>query len=104
MGTEAEMPLAPTPPAEEEKSFYYFGLPSSPKLVARSSISTWIPLFKSGFQIRKTLKNVGDHPITERYDDKMRQEVIDELKDINWNAIDVLRIWMIRLQLFFGFL
>ena len=47
---------------------------------------------KSGIQIRKGLKNVGDHPITERYDDEMRQEVIDELTDINWNAIDVLRI------------
>ena len=47
---------------------------------------------KSGFQIQKGLKNVGDHPITERYDDEMRQEVIDELTDINWNAIDVLRI------------
>lgn len=97
------MPLAPTPRTrEEEKFFYHFGLPLNPKLLARSSISTRIPRFKSGFQIRKSLKNVGDHPLpTQRYDDEMRQEY-----KLERNRCSSYRPWhgMIQRQLFFGFL
>jgi hypothetical protein len=88
----AEMPLAPTPPTDEERNFYYFGLPSKPRLLARSSVFTWSPQFKTGFQTRKVLKNVGDHPIVERYNEKVREEIIGELGDMCWNAIDVVRI------------
>ncbi|KAH8928466.1 hypothetical protein BT69DRAFT_523515 [Atractiella rhizophila] len=35
-------PATPTPPSETEARFFYYGLPSCPKLVARSSTYVWI--------------------------------------------------------------
>jgi len=55
-------------------------------------VFTWSPQFETGFQTRKVLKNVGDHPIVERYNEKVREEIIGELGDMCWNAIDVVRI------------
>jgi len=82
----------PYPPGEEEQNFDYFGPPSRPKLVARNSGIRWQPQFRTGFQIRKVLKNLGNYPIVDQYNDNVIEEIINVLGDFPWNAIDVLRI------------
>jgi hypothetical protein len=82
----------PYPPPEEEQIFYYHGLPSRPKLVARSSGFRWQRQFRDQHETRKVLKNVGDHPIVDQYNDNVIEDIINALRDLPWNAIDVLRI------------
>jgi WD40 repeat protein len=82
----------PYPPGEEEQTFYYYGLPSQPKLVARSSGFRWQRQFSDQHEIRKVLKNIGNHPIVDQYNDNVIEDIINVLKDLPWNAIDVLRI------------
>ena len=82
----------PYPPGEEEQTFYYYGLPSRPKLVARSSGFRWQRQFDDQHEIRKVLKNVGNHPIVDQYNDNVIEDIINVLGDLPWNAIDVLRI------------
>ena len=95
-GTSLTIPMAPAstpyPPGEEEQTFYYFGLPSRPKLVARSSGFKWQRQFGDQHEIRKVLKNVGNHPIVDKYNDNVINDIIYVLGDLPWNAIDVLRI------------
>jgi WD40 repeat protein len=90
------IPIAPasTPyqPGEEERNFYYFGLPSGPKLVARSSGFKWQRQFQDHHEIRRDLKNIGNHPIVGRYNNDVIKDIINALGDLPWNAIDVLRI------------
>jgi hypothetical protein len=90
------LPIAPAstpyPPREEEQTFYYHGLPSRPKLVARSSGFRWQRQFIDQHETRKVLKNIGDHPIVDQYNDNVIEDIINVLGDLPWNAIDVLRI------------
>jgi hypothetical protein len=88
------MTLAPTPypPGEEEQTFYYHGLPSRPKLVARSSSFLWQRQFRDEHEARKVLRNIGDHPIVDQYNDNVVKDIIGVLGDLAWNSIDVLRI------------
>jgi hypothetical protein len=83
---------APYPPGEEEQTFYYHGLPSRPKLVARSSGFRWQRQFRDQHETRKVLKNIGNHPIVDQYNDNVIEDIINALGDLPWNAIDVLRI------------
>jgi WD40 repeat protein len=81
----------PYPPGEEEQTFYYYGLPSRPKLVARSSGFQWQRRFEDQHEIGKALRNVGKHPIVDQHDNVIK-EIINVLGDLPWNATDVLRI------------
>ena len=74
-----------------EQIFYYYGLPSRPKLVARNGGFRWQPQFSQGFQVRKVLKNVGNHPIVDQYTDNVIVDFI-RVRNLPWNPIDVLRI------------
>ncbi|KAF5022229.1 hypothetical protein F66182_5744 [Fusarium sp. NRRL 66182] len=95
----AEPPsLLGTPPGELEIRDYYHGLPSKPKLVARSSSDPWNPPH-DGLSVWKTLDPVGRHPIVQAWNDSMgplRQEILDAVKGIQWTAIDILRIGNFR--------
>ena len=59
--------LSPPPidlPDEKERKAYYYGLPSKPPLVARSSSERWIfPLGPFSGPEPKQLKNIGNHPL-----------------------------------------
>jgi hypothetical protein len=61
-------------------------------LVARSSGFRWRRQFGDQHEIRKVLKNIGDHPIVDKYNDNVIEDIINVLGDLPWNAIDVLRI------------
>ncbi|KAK2006682.1 hypothetical protein LZ32DRAFT_611027 [Colletotrichum eremochloae] len=85
------------PPTSLERDWFYLGLPSQPKLVARSSST----LFHFGVDAwssdRKTLTVVGEHAIVGKWNNEpspLRNEILGILaqQDVDWKAIDILRI------------
>lgn len=92
------------PPGAEEQEYYYYGLPSNPKLIARTSTNIWAnpqmpgpTTFTGTFNMyRKMLQPVGRHPLLHQLwnnaNSSLRVQIIDAVGSIQWNAIDILRI------------
>ncbi|GJC90038.1 hypothetical protein ColLi_12876 [Colletotrichum liriopes] len=82
---------------ERERAWFYYGLPSQPKLVARSS-STLCRFGVDGWSSDpKPLTVVGEHDIVGKWNDEpssLRNQVLDILtrEKVDWQAVDVLRI------------
>ncbi|KAL6355068.1 hypothetical protein LRP88_11545 [Fusarium phalaenopsidis] len=84
----------PLPPGPDEQEHYYFGLYSRPKLVARSSTKPWSWQY-DGWPIKKRLGPVGEHAIVEPWNDghsSLRRQLLQAVQELDWTAIDVLRI------------
>ncbi|RSL74978.1 hypothetical protein CEP51_011297 [Fusarium floridanum] len=94
----------PGPPSEEEARGYYVGLPGKPRLVARSSsdMDPWTgPQTDLGWTLGKTLDPVGQHPIVALWNDSagpLRRDILDALENIQWVAIDILRLGYQRVK------
>ncbi|TFY78236.1 hypothetical protein EWM64_g5778 [Hericium alpestre] len=88
-------PTLPSPPSEMEAEFYYHGLPSAPRLVARSSTIPWKkPRSLEAYLQDKELRPVGNHAIEEVWEDKLAIELhalLDSMK-VKWTSTDVVRI------------
>ncbi|KAK2051171.1 hypothetical protein LY76DRAFT_676741 [Colletotrichum caudatum] len=91
----------PRPPSVDEANNYYYGLPSSPRLIARTSSDIWTPeqLSNGWGTKRKVLRTVGTHPILASWNDSeglypLSQTISNVLdKHIGkWNAIDIIRL------------
>ena len=96
----------PEPPSKDEVRLYYYGLPSEPRLVARSNASTlkwqnWSigrgmvrrDPFWDDPKFEKYLHPVGSHPIVQKWDG-CKNQIINILSSlsVDWRAIDVLRV------------
>ncbi|KPM41028.1 hypothetical protein AK830_g5560 [Neonectria ditissima] len=85
----------PSPPSEEEQLQYYYGLPSLPKLVARSNADyPWVGQIGPWPKV-KILSPTRNHIILDLWDDydgPLRREILQALKPVNWTAIDILCI------------
>ncbi|KAI1023675.1 hypothetical protein LB505_011232 [Fusarium chuoi] len=82
-------------PSERERRMYYHGLPSGPKLVARSSSSTTPWNLHREWPDRKRLYVATGHAIQQPWNDpqsSLQRLIIDALDRIDWTAIDILRI------------
>lgn len=79
---------------------YYKGLPSYPRLVARSSTEPWeeqivwdCPYWT--YTRTKSLSPPGRHPLVTVWNDStgpLRREIIEALSGINWLVINILRL------------
>ena len=84
-------------PSAEEQDLYYFGLPSQPKLVARSSTAAWEKLVDRTDPFwpsmrTKSLSPPGRHPLAPLWNDTngtLRKDIIKALAAVEWHAIDV---------------
>ncbi|VUC34496.1 unnamed protein product [Clonostachys rosea] len=84
-------------PSIQERNSYFHGLPSRPKLVARSNIEV---KFKPGnggiwWPITKSLSPASpNHKIASLWvwDSPLQRDIFNALSGIDWKAIDVLRI------------
>ncbi|KAJ3552674.1 hypothetical protein NM688_g4028 [Phlebia brevispora] len=74
---------------------YYYGLPSSPRLVARTGDNTlWeAPMDLETYGRRKQFYNVSDHPIQDVWEDDLALDVHRFLKseNVDWTSTDILR-------------
>jgi hypothetical protein len=72
---------------------YYHGLPSGPKLIARSSTTPWPHPHQ--WPENKKLDVATGHAIQQPWNDPrgtLQQLIIRTLSDIDWTAIDILRV------------
>ncbi|KAK0708875.1 hypothetical protein B0T21DRAFT_83068 [Apiosordaria backusii] len=81
-------------PSELEKEYYYHGLASRPRLVARSDFATvsWEPRYEDNHPVRKEIQNIGNHDIVGKWEDSLCDKIIARLESVDWNSIDVVRI------------
>ncbi|KAI1015449.1 hypothetical protein LB504_010954 [Fusarium proliferatum] len=80
-------------PADRERDMYYHGLPSRPRLVARSGTTPWSQPHE--WPERKKLDVATGHKIQQLWNDpqgSLRQLVVSTLTGVEWNAIDILRV------------
>jgi hypothetical protein len=89
-------PSLPPPPSEMESKFYYYGLPTGPPLVARTSTTPWeAPTDPEAYLEPKGLDVVGyTHPLREVWEDNLGPKVsalLDSMK-VNWTSLDIVRI------------
>ncbi|KAF5971850.1 tripeptidyl-peptidase I [Fusarium coicis] len=91
--------MAETNITDAEAEGYYVGLSSCPRLVARSNTNEpWSPVYDH-WTVLKTLDPIGEHAIVSLWDQassELRSAIINALKDINWTAIDILRLGYCR--------
>ncbi|EHK18415.1 uncharacterized protein TRIVIDRAFT_225726 [Trichoderma virens Gv29-8] len=98
------MSHTPSPPSAEERNLYYFGLPSCPKLVARSSMNVWQnpqrlgpTTFTGTYNMYpKSFQPVGKHPLLHRlWNDatsSLRVQIVEAVSVADWTAVDTLRV------------
>ncbi|KAF5257252.1 hypothetical protein FOXYS1_12230 [Fusarium oxysporum] len=80
-------------PSDRERRMYYHGLPSRPRLVARSSTVPWSQ--PREWPERKKLDVATGHKIQQLWNDpqgSLRQLMIGTLSGVCWTAIDILRV------------
>jgi len=74
---------------------YYAGLPSRPRLVARTSTTPWkMPSGPEAYHVAKQLGVVGKHKLNTVWEDSVAPKVfacLDEM-GVNWTSINVVRI------------
>lgn len=86
---------APYPPSPVEARYYYYGLPSLPRLVARSSTNAWVE--SSGpeaYLLPKESRPIGLHPLQENWEATVGPAMIDylESKGVRWTSLDPVRM------------
>ena len=86
---------APPQGLPSEAGSFYVGLPSNPRLVWRSGDSVWaLPTGPEAYHRRKVLRDVGEHPIKDVWEDNLALGIIDILKkaQVDWTSLDLVRI------------
>jgi hypothetical protein len=87
---QSSSPPPPRVPSLEESKLYYYGLPSQPRLVARTTTTPW-----EASAPAKELRPVGDHKdLKEAWQNDLPNQLfdlLDELK-IEWTSMDIVRI------------
>jgi hypothetical protein len=74
---------------------FYAGLPSTPRLVWRSGDSVWTaPTGPKAYHRRKVLRDVGEHPIKDVWEDNLALGIIEILKktQVDWTSLNLVRI------------
>lgn len=85
------MPSTASPPGMRERFLYYYGLPSRPVLVARSSTFEWFDTHT--WPQENQIKNVGPHQPLDQWE-ALQEEIIVYLNahSLTWTCLDVVRI------------
>lgn len=97
-------PVDPEPPSEDEQTYYYYGLPSQPRLIDRSSTRGWRNQHLTGGPkagphhqpMKRQLLPVGSHPILEHWNKGMSGTLVPGImrfiRTLNWSTIDCVRL------------
>ena len=93
--TPATALAAPCPPSSIECKFFYYGLPSPPRLVARSSLDVWLePTGPEAYLLPKESGPIGLHLLREIWEATVGPGVILYLdsKAVKWTSLDPVRM------------
>jgi len=86
---------APYPPSPLEAKLYYYGIPSQPVLVARSSANVWVqPTGPGAYHIPKESSPISSHPLTAIWEATVAPALVQYLdsKGVNMTSIDPIRM------------
>ncbi|KAJ4161592.1 uncharacterized protein LMH87_007623 [Akanthomyces muscarius] len=90
-----------SPPSAQEQDLYYDGLPSHPRLVARSSIEPWQSIHGpdrhpvTNLRRRKAFLPPSRHDVMRLWNVKdapLRRDIKHQLQHLSWNAIELFRV------------
>jgi len=87
----ATVPTAPYPPSPVESQHYYYGIPSQPPLVARSSFNVWVkPTGPEAYLIPKESSPIGLHPLRVIWEATVGPAMVGYLdsKGVKWTSLD----------------
>jgi hypothetical protein len=85
----------PYPPSPVEARCFYYGIPSQPRLVARSSTNVWVePTGPEAYLIPKESRPVGLHPLREIWEATVGLAMVKYLdsKGVKWTSLDPIRM------------
>ncbi|KAN0135417.1 hypothetical protein V8E53_006696 [Lactarius tabidus] len=89
------VPTAPYPPSPVEAKYFYYGMPSQPLLVARSSANVWVePTGPEAYLLPKESSPLGLHPLQEIWEATVGPAMIDYLdsKGVKCTSLDPVRM------------
>ena len=88
------IPATPYPPSSVEAAYYYYGLPSRPRLVARSSVCVWDEPKPESYPVPKESSPIGFHPLLDCWEVTIGPAMIVFLdsKGVKWTSLDPLRM------------
>ncbi|KAG8812887.1 hypothetical protein FRC17_001769 [Serendipita sp. 399] len=90
-----EAPTAPYPPSPVEAENYFYGIPSKPRLVARSSTDVWVePRGFEAYLIPKESSPLGFHPLQEIWETKVGPAMVEYLDTnrVECTSLDPIRM------------
>ncbi|KAH9017750.1 hypothetical protein EDB83DRAFT_2298802 [Lactarius deliciosus] len=87
-------PTPPPPASKLEAWSYYAGLPSRPRLIARTGTPWEEPTGPEAYSRLRELRAVGEHEISDVWEDDLALKVhaILHAKGVDWTSTDVVRI------------
>jgi hypothetical protein len=86
---------APYPPSPVESQYFYYGIPSQPPLVARSSLNVWLePTGPEAYLLPKESSLIGLHPLREIWEATVGPAMVGYLdsKGVKWTSLDSVRM------------
>jgi hypothetical protein len=89
------VPTAPYPPSPVESQYFYYGIPSQPPLVARSSLNVWLkPTGPEAYLLPKESSPIGLHPLREIWGATVGPTMVGYLdsKGVKWTSLDPVRM------------
>ncbi|KAG8806641.1 hypothetical protein FRC17_004889, partial [Serendipita sp. 399] len=90
-----DAPTAPYPPSPVEAENYFYGIPSEPGLVARSSTDVWVePRGIEAYLIPKESRPLGFHPLQEIWETKVGPAMVEYLDTnrVECTSLDPIRM------------
>ncbi|KAK7448145.1 hypothetical protein VKT23_013904 [Stygiomarasmius scandens] len=91
----SSIPANPYPPSPSEAQYFYYGLPSQPVLIARSSTYPWLkPTGLEAYLAPKEISPFGLHPLGEIWESTVGPAIVSYLdsKEVQWTSLDPVRI------------
>ncbi|KAH9955048.1 hypothetical protein BGW80DRAFT_1258334 [Lactifluus volemus] len=87
-------PSLPPRVSELEGKCYYRGLPSSPRLIARTGAPWYPPTGPEAYTRIRELRIPGEHELFDVWEDNLAIKVHDilNLNDVNWSSTEIVRI------------
>ena len=86
---------APYPPSPVEAQHYYYGIPSNPRLVARSSTNIWVePRSAEAYLVPKEASPLGFHPLQDIWEATVGPAVVSYLdaEGVKCTSLDPVRM------------
>ena len=90
-----DAPTAPYPPSPVEARYFYYGIPSQPHLVARSSSNRWVePTGAEAYLNAKEASPLGIHPLHEIWEATVGPAIIGYLDThgVKFTSLDPIRM------------